>query len=200
MLLPLTPPTSKNPISIRRLGIVRSNIDAIEQSAQFFQQHQQLVNPLVDVSTWLNEIEEFRIVSPALSAANSVIIAIRNIERALANDIFESFRRQYHCIQILAADGVPEAMQIWPLMRTVWAHFFGRRGPLCPVKEVVNAVNYANEVVTKNQGRIAEIINSEQLLAKNLTHEIHTQDIAADIGLEEIHKASRDYEELRIKN
>jgi len=47
---------------------------------------------------------------------------------------------------------------------------------------------------------MAKFIYTQKQLGQAIAKEIHTQDIAADIGLEEIHKASRDYEELRIKN
>ena len=66
----------------------------------------------------------------------------------MANDIFESFRLQYHCLHILVADGLQEAMQIWAVMITVWEHLRGLRGPMCEIK-TVETHNYASLQITE---------------------------------------------------
>ena len=105
-----------------------------------------------------------------------------------ANIIFNDFMKYYRCIQILAAEGHPEALAIWPIMKEVFAHLRGRRGPLCPVKEVEDAIMYANKVLTNNQDALLKVLNDKRLLAQNLTHEIHQEDHIDDKALHNIHK------------
>jgi len=140
---------SQNPTSSRRLGIVRGDIELIEISAQYAESHPRTVSDLIDVPEWLDNISYMQEVAPIRAALAELEIALTNFERAKSYLIFQDFSRYYHCIKILAAEGSQEAMGIWPLMREIWAHLRGKRGPLCPVKEVVNAVGYANEIVTK---------------------------------------------------
>ena len=187
-----TPIISQTPSTAFRRGVVRNFIDVIEITAEYAASHENIVNESIDVIQWLDAIRNMREAVKLVSPSEKLLVSIDALERADSNIIFTNFSRFYHCVKILAADGVPDAMAIWPTMKEVWDHLRGRRGPLCPVKEIENAVALANDVIEKNEPRLLEILNDKKLLAQNLAHAIHQEDTIEDEGLKNIHKFSKD--------
>ena len=95
--------------------------------------------------------------------------------------------RYYRCIQILAAEGLPEAVQIWATMRLIYDHLRGRRGPQCEVKEMNEAIIYANEIIEKNRGVLDAVLQNQARLEQNLQHDIHKEDNVIEHAEYEIH-------------
>ena len=52
----------------------------------------------------------------------------------------------------------------------------------------------AADITSMYHDKLAAIVKDESRLAKNLTNEIHMVDEAADVSLEDIHRASSDYD------
>ena len=59
-------------------------------------------------------------------------------------------------------------------------------------KEVENAVVNANNVLMKHENTLLKVLNDNKLLAQNLAHSIHQEDMIEDDGLHNIHKLSKD--------
>ena len=182
-----TPITEQTHSTRFRAGVVRSNLQIISAVESYAATHTDIVNPAVDLTAW--EMEK---IAPAKEGAKKTLTSINALEIAASNVIFHNFSRLYHCVKTLAADGVPDAIAIWPVMRQVWDHLRGKRGPQCEVKEVNNVLMMANKVFEKHGERYFEILNNEKLLAENLAHHIHKEDEISDHALDYIHHASQE--------
>ena len=182
-----TSSVEQTPTTAFRAGIVRNNIHIMAVTEDYAERHPDIVSPDVHLSDWSAAINNLILIGPAREEAEKALNSLNNFERANAAIIYREFMRFYRLVKILAADGNADALAIWPIVRQVWDHLRGRRGPICEVKEANNAIMKANEVFQKYGDRYFEIINNQRMLAENLTHAIHKEDEIADHGLHNIH-------------
>jgi hypothetical protein len=147
------------------------------------------------LDAWTSALELLSSIEPARQELLKTLTSFDNFTEALANVVYQNFMATYRCIKILAAEGVPDAIALWPAMKLLWDHLRGRRGPICEVKEMNNMMMKANKVVEANRGKLEEILGNQKLLTQNLTHEIHNEDTVVDNALLKIHKESDDIDE-----
>ena len=162
-----------------------NNVDVIEAAAEFASLHPETAMPLLDVPQWLADIQEFRVIVPLQNEIHQLNIVLDSYERAEGLVLFQDFMRYYRCIKLLAAEGVTEAMQIWPIIKVIYDHLRGKRGPReCPCDDIVNAIHQADAVLRKNKPLLLGVLNDQKRLEENLKHTIHQEDEILDSASE----------------
>ena len=156
-------------------------VDVIEFAAQLLSEHPAILSPAVDMNEWLLSIDILRTLQPLEDRIAVLENAIHNLNRAEAVIAFQDFMRQYRCIKILASEGVPEAMKLWEVMKVIYDHLRGRRGPQCGIKELKKAIVESNAVITEYEPLLLEVLNDQKRLERNLSHAIHQEDNIVDM-------------------
>ena len=103
--------------------------------------------------------------------------------RIAAVSTFQDFSRYYRCVQILANEGLPEAIPVFQQLRSLYANLRGPRGPHqcdCPINETNQILLKANELVRNNKGMINNFLQNEKNLDYNLRSDIKEQDKILD--------------------
>ena len=156
------------------------NIAVIELATQLAEDHPALVSPAINLEEWINSIENLKEIQPLVERANLLMTAINNYFRAEAIIAFQDFLKFYRCIKILAAEGVPEAMQIWSVVKVLYDNLRGKRGPNCGIKELKEAMDMVAPIIENNAPLLESVLRDEKRLAQNLLHAIHQEDKILD--------------------
>ena len=164
--------------------VTRGNMGVMEAAVHLAEAHPDTVNPTLDVAEWAESLNTLNAIAPledAIFNLNTVMNTYRSAESIIA---FNDFLKYYKCVKILAADGLPEAIKIWQVIKVIYDHLRGKRGPICGIKEMNAGIQMANELIINNKPKLLGVLNNQKLLEENLKHAIHQEDDLLD---EELH-------------
>ena len=166
-----------SPSNNRKTGMVRNNLRTIKSSAECLTNSPTVLSPAVNSDEWNAAISLFElteIIRPALFLFDT---AVNNSERASAEIIFDDFNSCYRMIKLYSDNGLPEAMQIYSIMKVIYDHLRGNKDISSHITQLEKAViAQANKVIFKYKDEILKILKAEALLAKNLTENIKQVD------------------------
>ena len=163
-----------------RHRVNRSNIEIIEAVAEFAANHPDTVNPTLNVESWLETLNHIRDIIPLIDEINQLLTTADNFNLVESIIAFEDFRNYYVCVKILAEKGFPEAVQIWPTMRQIYDHLRGRRGPQCAVKELIQTLHAAKNVIAKGKPVLLEALKDQKYLEEDLHKFLREEDHIVD--------------------
>jgi len=167
------PDVEISPSSNRKLGLVRNNLKIFDATAEFVASTPAINSPNVDVDVWNKAIETLKLAEPIRAEINMIATSLDILERVLSEIIFDYFNANYQWIKMLATDGNPEALAIFPTMQVIYKHLRGMKGSYCPIKQINKAIVDANKVIKKYQDKLIEILEEERLLNEKLTEKFY---------------------------
>ena len=171
----LTPVNDVNLIR-NRTGITIRNESYIVEALQLAEMNPNTVNSTIDLQEWSQDLVNFDSIQPLIQSAEILLDAANRYSRVAAVSAMNDFSKYYRCVQILANEGLPEAIPIFRQLKTLFAHLRGVRGPNCVVSETNNLLIAANKLLHDNKGKLNSLLSNEKALEHTLKEDIHLQE------------------------